>query len=102
VFDERLGERIGEEIIARCHLCGKPADTHVNCVNSGCHLLFIQCEACATTYEGCCSTECQEFIHLPLDEQKKLRKNIDRGRNIFNKSKERLKQKVSLAVTDKK
>jgi UPF0176 protein len=102
VFDERLGERIGEEIIARCHLCGKPADTHVNCVNSGCHLLFIQCEACATTYEGCCSTECQEFIHLPLEEQKKLRKNIDRGRNIFNKSKERLKQKVSLAVTDKK
>jgi UPF0176 protein len=102
VFDERLGERIGEEIIARCHQCGKPADTHVNCVNSGCHLLFIQCESCAAEYEGCCSKECQEFIHLPLEEQKKLRKNIDRGRNIFNKSRERLKQRISTTVTTKK
>jgi UPF0176 protein len=95
VFDERLGERIGEEIIAHCHQCGKPADTHVNCVNSGCHLLFIQCEECTAKYEGCCSKECQDFIHLPLEEQKELRKNIDRGRNVFNKSKERLKQRLS-------
>jgi UPF0176 protein len=33
VFDDRLGERITEEIIAKCHQCGKPADTHVNCAN---------------------------------------------------------------------
>ena len=102
VFDERLGEKIGEEIIAHCHQCGKPADTHVNCVNSGCHLLFIQCSDCAARYEGCCSQECQDFIHLPLEEQKELRKNIDRGRNIFNKSKERLKQRLSPTVTHKK
>jgi UPF0176 protein len=102
VFDERLGERIGKEIVAHCHQCGKPADTHVNCANSGCHLLFIQCDACASKYEGCCSNECREIIHLPLEEQKKVRKNIDRGRNIFNKSRERLKQSMSLAVTIKK
>ena len=102
VFDERLGERIGEEIIAHCHQCGKPADTHVNCANSGCHLLFIQCDDCAARYEGCCSRDCQDFIHLPLEEQKELRKNIDRGRNIFNKSKERLKQRLSHTVTHKK
>jgi len=101
VFDERLGERIGEEIIAHCHQCGKPADTHVNCVNSGCHLLFIQCEECTAKYEGCCSKECQDFIHLPLEEQKELRKNIDRGRNVFNKSKERLKQRLSPSDTHK-
>src|SRR4029079_16027289 len=29
VFDNRLGERITEEIIAHCHQCGKPADSHV-------------------------------------------------------------------------
>ena len=40
VFDDRLGERISEEIIARCHQCGKPADTHTNCANSGCHLVI--------------------------------------------------------------
>ncbi len=91
VFDERLGERITEDIIAKCHQCGKPADSHTNCVNSGCHLLFIQCEECAAKYEGCCSNECLDFIHLPEEEQKELRAGIDKGRNIFNKSRERLR-----------
>lgn len=91
VFDNRLGERITEEIIAHCHQCGKPADTHVNCANEACHLLFIQCDDCRQKYEGTCSKECQDFIHLPLEEQKELRKGIDKGRNIFNKSKERLR-----------
>ena len=47
VFDHRRGERISEEIIAHCHQCGNPCDTHVNCANEACHLLFIQCEECA-------------------------------------------------------
>ena len=86
VFDQRLGERVTEEIISQCHQCDKPADTHVNCVNDACHLLFIQCDECREKYEGCCSTGCREFIHLPLEKQKQLRKGIDKGRNIFNKS----------------
>ena len=40
VFDERMGERIGAEIIARCHQCGRPCDTHINCANDACHILF--------------------------------------------------------------
>ena len=95
VFDDRLGERITEEVIAKCHQCGQPADTHTNCVNSACHLLFIQCTKCAEKYEGCCSKECQDFIHLPEEEQRVLRKGIDKGRNIFNKSKARLRPKLS-------
>jgi UPF0176 protein len=91
VFDDRLGERITEDIIAKCHQCGKPADTHTNCVNSGCHLLFIQCDECAAKYEGCCSKECLGVIHLPEEEQRKVRAGIDKGRNIFNKSRERLR-----------
>jgi UPF0176 protein len=79
VFDQRLGERITDEIIAHCHQCGKPADTHVNCVNDACHLLFIQCDECKMDYENCCSRECQDFIHLPNDKQKELRKGIDKG-----------------------
>jgi UPF0176 protein len=88
VFDQRLGERITDEIIAHCHQCGKPADTHVNCVNDACHLLFIQCDECKQKFEETCSKECQAFIHLPVDEQKKLRSGIDKGRNVFNKSKQ--------------
>jgi UPF0176 protein len=90
VFDQRLGERVTEEIISQCHQCGKPADTHVNCVNDACHLLFIQCEECEEKYENTCSKECQDFIHLPAEEQKKFRSGIDKGRNVFNKSKARL------------
>lgn len=90
VFDDRLGEKIGSEIISKCHQCGKAADTHVNCMNSGCHLLFIQCEECKIKYEGCCSVECRDTIQLPEEEQKLLRKNIDKGRNIFNKSRRRM------------
>jgi UPF0176 protein len=89
VFDERLGERITDEIIAKCHQCGEPADTHTNCKNEACHLLFIQCSKCAEKYLGCCSNECFEIINLPEEVQKELRKGIDKGRMVFNKSKQR-------------
>ena len=95
VFDQRLGERVTEDIIACCHQCGQPADTHTNCVNDACHLLFIQCERCKTQWEGCCSKECLDFIHLPEDEQKELRKGKDLGRNIFNKARNRKPQSPS-------
>lgn len=90
VFDDRLGERIGDEIISNCHQCGNPADTHTNCVNPGCHLLFIQCPSCAEKFAGCCSQECYDIIQLPEEEQKKLRQGIDKGQNIFNKSRVRM------------
>jgi UPF0176 protein len=95
VFDNRLGERITDEIIARCHQCGQPADTHVNCANEGCHLLFIQCEACKANYDGCCSKSCQEVVHLPEEVQKELRKGMEKERNVFNKSKARLRPRLA-------
>jgi UPF0176 protein len=85
VFDERLGERITEDIIAVCHQCGMPCDDHTNCKNDGCHLLFIQCKSCAETYNGCCSQECKEIIVLPEEQQKELRKGINKGRQVFRK-----------------
>ena len=95
VFDERLGERVTEHIISHCHQCGKPCDTHTNCKNDGCHLLFIQCEECAKKYDGCCSIECRETIHMPSERQKEICKGIDKGRNIFNKSKARLRPRLN-------
>lgn len=76
VFDERLGERISREVIAHCHQCGEPADTHVNCANDACHLLFIQCPECAEQYHGCCSKQCSDFIQLPEEERKEKRKEL--------------------------
>jgi UPF0176 protein len=85
VFDERLGERISDEVIAHCHQCGSTWDTHVNCKNVGCNLLFLQCPSCAEKYDGCCSEECQSIYHLPIEEQKEYRKNKDSGIRIFSK-----------------
>ena len=96
VFDDRLGERITPDIIAQCHQCGKPADTHTNCKNEACHLLFIQCAECAAKYDGCCSAECKTVFNLPIEVQKELRKGIEKGTMVFNKSKQRLRPKVSL------
>lgn len=88
VFDDRLGERITEDVIAQCHICGKPCDTHTNCKNDGCHLLFIQCEECAEKLEGCCSADCQTEMHLPVEEQRAKRAGRENGPKIFNKSKD--------------
>ncbi len=73
VFDERLGETVDGQVISHCHQCGKAADTHVNCANDDCHLLFIQCSECADKYERCCSDDCREITHLPLETRRGLR-----------------------------
>lgn len=85
VFDERMGERISEEIIAHCHQCGEPSDDHTNCVNEACHVLFIQCQSCNTKFENCCSQECQDIIHLPEEKQRELRSGKLTKRNVFRK-----------------
>jgi UPF0176 protein len=73
VFDGRMGERITDDVIAKCHQCGAPCDNHTNCNNDGCHLLFIQCDGCRSKYEGCCSDACMEEHHLPAEEQQTRR-----------------------------
>ncbi|MBT8256397.1 MAG: rhodanese-related sulfurtransferase [Bacteroidia bacterium] len=94
VFDHRRGERISEDIIAQCHQCGKPCDTHVNCANEACHLLFIQCEECANEMQNCCSDTCVEIIQMPYEEQKKLRSGTHNSNKIFKKGRsEKLKFK---------
>ncbi|NHN26940.1 rhodanese-related sulfurtransferase [Flavobacterium jejuense] len=101
VFDNRLGERITDDIVSQCHQCGKPCDNHTNCANDGCHLLFIQCDDCKATMENCCSTECLEITHLPLVEQVKLRKGKQVGNKVFRKGKsENLKFKHSGELSD--
>ncbi len=88
VFDERLGERISEEVIAQCHQCGTKCDHHTNCANEDCHMLFIQCEACAEKNKGCCSTTCVDFIALPMEEQIRLRRGLPKhdAHSVYRKS----------------
>ncbi len=85
VFDERRSETISDDVIATCHQCGAACDTHVNCANEGCHLLFIQCPSCAETFQSCCSTDCAEIAALPYEQQKTLRKGKHNSNKIFKK-----------------
>ncbi len=92
VFDHRRAERISDDVISNCHQCGSSCDTHINCANESCHLLFIQCDECAEKMENTCSAECQNIIHLPYEEQKKLRRGKHTGNKIFKKGRsEKLK-----------
>ena len=75
VFDDRMGERVTNDIIGKCHQCKTPSDDHKNCKNDACHLLFIQCDTCAEKYNDCCSNACNEFLQLDIETQKKLRKD---------------------------
>jgi UPF0176 protein len=92
VFDERIGERITEDILSECHQCGKPCDRHVNCKNDDCHLLFIQCEDCTNKMNGCCTEDCMRIAALPVEEQRTLRKGrVKNGPECLSVYKSRLR-----------
>ena len=66
VFDERLGERVGDEIISHCHLCKvAKSDVHHHCKNQICHVLFLGCDGCVQKLDGYCSKWCQLTDKLP-------------------------------------
>ncbi|MFI5150385.1 MAG: rhodanese-related sulfurtransferase [Bacteroidia bacterium] len=74
VFDERLGEQISNDVISTCHQCGTASDTHTNCANEACHLLFIQCDSCRDKFQGCCTPACVDTLALPEEERRMKRK----------------------------
>ncbi|MCX7631738.1 MAG: rhodanese-related sulfurtransferase [Turneriella sp.] len=74
VFDERLGERVTDDILARCHICGQPTDRQTNCANEACHALMVQCEDCAARLNNCCCEECRQVSLLPAAERRALRR----------------------------
>lgn len=94
VFDERMGERISDEIIAHCHLCGiEKCDSHVHCKNQACHVLFIGCNTCLTKKKGYCSYRCMTFDRLPAKVKKLFSKN-NHKKKLEQFKKHRLKSVV--------
>ena len=88
VFDDRLGERITQDDISKCHQCNNKSDSHKNCSNHLCHLLFIQCQNCDSIFSGCCSQECADYNKLTEEEKACKKKSF----LIYNEK--RLKGKV--------
>ncbi len=88
VFDERLGEKIGDEIISDCQVCGKvKCDEYVHCKNILCHVLFICCPECSTKLKGYCSGLCMLCEKLPKKlNQFIFRKNRQKHENQYKKN----------------
>ena len=74
VFDERLAERITDDVVSHCMQCGSASDRISNCHEATCNMLLVQCEACATKYAECCSPSCREIHQLPIEAQRIWRK----------------------------
>jgi UPF0176 protein len=85
VFDERLGERISNDVIAHCHQCDNTCDDHTNCANPYCHILFIQCPKCRDQYRNCCSEKCADFMQLPEEQRAALGKTMQFNGSKFGK-----------------
>ena len=102
VFDDRLGERITNDILSSCHQCDKKCDDHKNCENDACHLLFIQCKKCENKFNGCCSEECSVIKAMPIAKQKELKKTKPEiAAPLIHHYRNRLRPKLK-EMTDKK
>ncbi len=96
VFDERLGERVGDEIISHCHLCRvAKSDTHYHCKNQICHVLFLGCDECVEKRKGYCSTWCQLTDKAPAG----FKKRFARYYNHYLRSRQFKKTKLRPKVT---
>ena len=95
VFDERRGERISDDVISKCHQCNEPCDTHVNCKNENCNLLFLQCPICQRKHNNCCSVECIEIASLPEEERLKRRKGVENKKMYYSHKRVNLNLKES-------
>lgn len=94
VFDERMGERISDEVISFCHLCAiEKNDVHIHCKNQTCHVLFLCCESCKAKKKGYCSYKCMTFDRLP-DVVKKLLTRNNHKKKLEQFKKHRLKSVV--------
>jgi UPF0176 protein len=79
VFDERLGERIGPEIISTCHLCkSAKSDTHHHCRNHICNTFFIGCDECVEKRNSYCSVMCRQVDKLPTTAKKIIARHYNK------------------------
>ena len=74
VFDERLAERITDDVVSNCMQCGAKSDRITNCHEATCNMLLVQCKACAEKYADCCSPSCREIDRSPIEAQRAWRK----------------------------
>jgi len=81
VFDERMGEAVGNETISYCQICEKNKyDDYIHCQNQICHILFLCCPDCSSKLSNYCSYLCKVVNKFP---------NINKFYFLLNKRKQR-------------
>lgn len=73
VFDDRLVVSLSDdeaELISHCIFCNDLSDLYYNCANMDCNDLFIACQNCIPTRQGCCSEKCSHGRVREFDESK--------------------------------
>ncbi|MCE9549098.1 rhodanese-related sulfurtransferase [Candidatus Nomurabacteria bacterium] len=93
VFDERLGEKVGDEIISDCQVCEKTkCDDYFHCKNESCHVLFICCVECKEKLKGYCGKICMICDKFPRKlNQFLVGPNKQKHKNQFKKHYKKLK-----------
>ncbi len=93
VFDERLGEKAGDEIISYCQICEKEkTDDFVHCRNILCHVLYLSCPKCAKELNGYCSKFCTFSEYVPKRIAKYIwRRDRQKHENQYKKNYKKLK-----------
>ena len=96
VFDERMGERVGDEIISTCQICEKEkSDEYIHCKNLSCHMLFISCKKCEKNLDGYCSRICQICDKFPKKvNQFFINRNSKKHSNQYKKNYKKIKNLV--------
>ncbi|KAI8094277.1 hypothetical protein BDF21DRAFT_458695 [Thamnidium elegans] len=54
-FDARMGEKITDEVIGKCHLCGTPSNRYQNCAHASCNILMLCCPNCSGQFLNTCA-----------------------------------------------
>jgi len=93
VFDERIGEKVTEDVLSQCDQCQVTCDEYTNCKNTMCNLLFIQCQSCSEKMKNTCSEECLKIASLPIEEQRKLRAGVP---HTFNRYKKQIRPEMCM------
>ena len=66
VFDERMGERVTDDVLTTCCTCkNTKTDLYRNCINQTCNKLYICCDSCFKENKHC-SKPCKIIDKFPL------------------------------------
>lgn len=62
VFDNRIANKVNDDILGTCGICTIPYDNYVNCLNALCNKHFICCSSCKELLNNCCSVLCKTSV----------------------------------------